>query len=97
MVAQQAAGRAELRVVKIERKECRGCNLRGWAGDDIYEDGVFNYNNNVVIELRLLYEIRRAFTSGTPISTWIKTFLAPLADSLAWLDASDANRILASR
>ncbi|CAN0178018.1 unnamed protein product, partial [Ectocarpus sp. 12 AP-2014] len=27
----------------------------------------------------------------------IKTFLAPLADSLAWLDASDANRILASR
>ncbi|CAN0372978.1 unnamed protein product, partial [Ectocarpus fasciculatus] len=93
----QAAGGAELRVVKLERRECRVCNLRGWAGDDIYEDGVFNFNNNVVIEVRLLYDIRRAFSSGTPISTWIKTFLAPLGDSLAWLDASESNRILASR
>lgn len=86
-----------MRVVKLEQRECRGCNLRGWAGDDIYEDGVFNYNGNLVIELRVLYELREAFRTGTPISTWVRRFLKPRSNDIRWLGASEENRILASR
>lgn len=94
---QRTNGGAELRVVKVERKDCKRCNLTGWAGDDIYEDGVFNYNNNVVLELPLLYAIRRVVSAGTPVSTWVRTFLKALLDDLTWLDASEETRALASR
>jgi hypothetical protein len=85
---------ADLRVVTVERKQCLTCNLRGWAGDDIYEDGVFNYNGNVIIELSILYQIRRVFRAGTPVSTWVKTFLSSRSDDDTWLKQ---NPILASR
>lgn len=83
--------------MRLEERECRGCNLKGWAGDNIYEDGVFNYNGNVVIELRVLYQLRRAVRAGTPVSTWVRTFLQPRVDDIRWLKASAENRILASR
>ncbi|CAN0318702.1 unnamed protein product, partial [Scytosiphon promiscuus] len=67
LLAQGPQG-ADLRVVKLEQKVCNDCSTRGWAGDDIYEDGVFNYNGNVVIELRVLYQLRRAVRAGHPIS-----------------------------
>ncbi|CAN0272458.1 unnamed protein product, partial [Scytosiphon promiscuus] len=41
---------AELRIIKLEERECKGCMPRGGAGDGIQEDGVFEYNGNVVIE-----------------------------------------------
>lgn len=96
-VLQRTAGKAHLRVVKVERKECKACRTRGWAGDDIYEDGVFNYNGNVVVELRLLYTIRAVVKAGTPVSTWAKTFLGELINDMDWLEASEDNRVLASR
>ena len=85
---------ADLRVVTVERKQCPTCNLRGWAGDDIYEDGVFNYNGNVVIELRVRYQVRTAFRAGTPVSTWVKIFLSSSSGDVTWLKQ---NPILASR
>eukprot|EP00903_Cladosiphon_okamuranus_P012692 g11868.t2 len=97
LVGQRTNKEAELRVVTIERKRCRRCKLAGWAGDDMYEDGVFNYNNNVVLELPLLYAIRRVVSAGTPVSTWARTFLKRLLDDVRWLDASDQSRALASR
>lgn len=97
LVLQRAKGGADLRVVQLERKVCRRCKLTGWAGDDIYDDGVFNYNNSVVLELPILYTIRRAVSAGTSVSTWAKTFLRRLLDDLTWLDASEENRALASR
>lgn len=83
-----------MRVVTVERKECRRCNLKGWAGDNIYEDGVFNYNGNVVVELSILYAIRRAVSAGQPVSTWVKIFLEPLLDDMEWLSSEEtlANR-----
>lgn len=84
-------------MVEVERKGCKRCNVAGWAGDDIYEDGVFNYNNKVVLELPLLYAIRRVVSAGTPVSTWARTFLERLLGDVRWLDASDENRAMASR
>ncbi|CAN0349294.1 unnamed protein product, partial [Hapterophycus canaliculatus] len=81
LLAQGPQG-ADLRVVKLEQKVCNDCSSRGWAGDDIYEDGVFNYNGNVVIELRVLYQLRRAVRAGHPISTWARTFLQPRVDDM---------------
>lgn len=77
-------------MVRVERKVCSDskCNLRGWAGDDIYEDGVFNYNGDLVNEWRVLYELRRAVRAGTPVTTWVKTFLEKLPDVPDWLEAN---------
>ncbi|CAN0257207.1 unnamed protein product [Ectocarpus sp. 8 AP-2014] len=85
---------AALRIVDVERKKCNTCNLRGWAGDNFLEDGVFNYNENIVVELRVLYQLRLAFRAGTPVSTWLRTFLQPRLDSMDWLEQ---NPMLASR
>lgn len=84
-------------MVKVERKECGRCKLKGWAGDDFQKDGVFNYNGSLVVELRVLYRIREAVCAGTPASTWVKTFLRPLLDNIEWLDASERNSWLGSR
>ncbi|CAM9175839.1 unnamed protein product [Scytosiphon promiscuus] len=86
----------DVRLVKLERRECRGCNLGGWAGDDIYEDGVFNYNGKLVIEVRILYQLRRAVRAGVQVQAWVRIFLQPRLDDIRWL-ASKRNRILASR
>jgi len=86
-----------VRVVSMEQKECRRCKLKGWAGDDIYRDGVFNFNGTFVVELRVLYRLRQAVCAGTPVSTWVKTFLRPLLEDMEWTDASDENRSLAKR
>ncbi|CAN0500265.1 unnamed protein product, partial [Ectocarpus sp. 12 AP-2014] len=85
---------AALRIVDVERKKCNTCNLRGWAGDNFLEDGVFNYNENIVVELRVLYQLRLAFRAGTPVSTWLRTFLQPRLDNMDWLEQ---NPMLASR
>lgn len=60
---------SNVRVVILERKECRGCNLKRWAGDHFREDGMFNFNGNVAIELPVLYQLRQAFRNGTPLTT----------------------------
>lgn len=78
----------------IERVQCPSCGLRGWAGDDFYKEGVFNFNGNVLIELRVLYHLRRAFFAGTPVLTSVKIFLGSRSDDAGWLRQ---NSILASR
>ena len=75
-----------VRKVKVEQKVCTPCRLQVWAGDDIYEDGVFNYNGRLMIELRVLYQLRVAFHTGTPISSWVGNFLGRRMYDLDWLD-----------
>lgn len=70
----------------VERKMCTACGIRGWAGDDIYEDGVFNYNGKIMIELRVLYQLRTAFRAGTAVFTWWGNFLARRSTDLDWLE-----------
>lgn len=86
-----------MREVKLAQRECRGCSLRGRAGDDIYEDGVFNHNGSVVIELRVLYQLREVVRTGTPISTVDAHLPGTSEQIIRWLRASDDDRVSASR
>lgn len=84
-----------MRVVKLERKECMGgCSLKGWAGDNYLEEGVFNFNGKVVVELPVLHDIRRSFVTGSPIATWAKNFLQGKRDDIQW---QRDNPVLANR
>lgn len=47
------------------------------------------FQQQYLIELPLLYTIRRAVSAGTPVTTWVRTFLKALLDDVKWLDASE--------
>ena len=83
-----------LRCVAVENFRCGKCSLRGWADDNWRDDWVFNYNNNLFLELPVLYDIREALRLGTPIATHLRQFFAPTLADTVWLRE---NPILARR
>ena len=46
-----------------------------WASDDWRSKRVFNFNNKLLVELRLLYMCRDASVAGTPIATFFSVNL----------------------
>lgn len=62
------------------------CHLRGWADDDTCEDGVFDYDGKVMVELRVLHQLRTACHTGTLISTSVGDFPRRRLHDLDWLE-----------
>lgn len=46
--------------------------------------GVFNYNNDLLVEMRLLYGSRKAFMGGIPITNFLEDTLDPLRSDRRW-------------
>jgi len=47
---------------------------------------VFNYNNNFLVELRLLYMCRTAFAKGIAITQFFEVHLASLFSESSWAE-----------
>jgi CxC4 like cysteine cluster associated with KDZ transposases len=59
---------------EIELQPCRTCPpaRRRFIGPDLREEGLFNFNNNIVVSHELLDEYTSAYTtSETPFSAWV--------------------------
>lgn len=46
---------------------------------------MFNYNNNHLVELSLLYKCLDQFTTGTTIQSFFVAHLGPLKKNIGWL------------
>lgn len=55
-----------------------------WASADWRTTGVFNYNNDIPVEMRLLYGCRIAFMGGTLITSLLEDTLDPLRSDPSW-------------
>lgn len=82
--------------VKVERRKCSACGTCAWASDDWRNTMVFNYDNDCLVEISLMYECLTAFVSGTPIQNFFSANFAPLMDDLRWLSRKE-NEVYAAR
>ena len=73
--------------VRVEGWKCEPCGTYAWANDDWRITGVYNYSNDLRIEILYLHSCRDVFMQGTPIHTFSATFLARLQEDC---DLSDA-------
>ena len=51
--------------VNVVRRRCNGCTIKPWASDDWRSTGVFNCDNFLLLELRLVYLCLEAFVGIT--------------------------------
>lgn len=75
-----------LMTVTVERRVCNTCGIYAMASDNWRETGVYNYNNNYIVAVPIMYNCLDAFISGTPIQDFFTTFVAPLAEDIVWAD-----------
>lgn len=59
-----------------------------WASDNWRDTSVFNFNNNLLVDLALLYKCLAQFIGGTPIQTFFFAHFEPLTTNLGWLSAN---------
>lgn len=72
-------------IVRVERRKCAACGTYAWASENWRETSVFNYDNNLLVGVSLLYKCRGQFLGGTPIQTFLFAHFEPLALDVLWL------------
>ena len=70
--------------VTVERRVCKKCGIYAMASDNWRETGVYNYNNNYMVAVSILYNCLDAFISGVPIQDFFATYMRSLALDYIW-------------
>ena len=70
-------------------KVCTTCWARPWASDDWRTTGMLNYNNKLLVDIRLLVRTRNWYRMGTPLSVIFHEFLTECKNDYDWVDKND--------
>lgn len=80
----QGAGVVQLRNVTVDLKECMKCGVQAWASDNWRTTGMMNFNNNLLVDIRILVDTRALYMEGLPIQAIFETLFDPLLDEHLW-------------
>ncbi|CAM9496574.1 unnamed protein product, partial [Laminaria digitata] len=84
-VTQGSAG-VTIRRVSVEVRECLTCGAQAWASDNWRTTGMFNFNNKLLVDIRILVRARGLFTRGLPVESVFEQLFAALKSNFRWLE-----------
>lgn len=84
--AAQGALEVEVRTVIVEKGRCDTCWAQPWASDNWRTTGMLNFNNFLVMDIRILVAVRGFYMKGLPIQPIFEQIFAPSKSDCMWME-----------